>query len=66
MLYGEHLCAEDVPLKCACGITATVHVIDKHGRSHGWHCRNCSYRVREEVRQLEKLAKAIVTGKGLR
>lgn len=62
MLWGEHLCADDVPLKCPCGITATVEVIDKYGRSHGWHCRNHAYRVRAELKQLEKAAKALMKG----
>jgi hypothetical protein len=60
MLYGEHLCAEDVPLKCACGVTATVKVVDRGGQLHGWYCRRCSYRVHDELRRLEKLARAIV------
>jgi hypothetical protein len=64
MLYGEHLNADEVPLKCACGVTATVEVFDKHRWSCGWFCRSCGHRKSRELRRLEKLAKAIVR-KGL-
>lgn len=58
MFYGEHLSADEVPLKCECGVTATVEVFDS------WYCRSCSHRKRAELRRLKKLAKAIVR-KGL-
>lgn len=61
MLYGEHLSAEEVPLKCPCGVTATVGVVDKSGRSHGWFCRHHGHKVRGELRRMEKIARAIVT-----
>ena len=66
MFYGEHLNAEEVPLKCGCGcgVTATVEVLDKRGCSRGWFCRRCSHRKRGELKRQEKLAKAIVR-KGL-
>ncbi len=35
MLYGEHLSADEVPVKCTCGVTATVEVSDRLGRSCG-------------------------------
>lgn len=65
MFYGEHLSAEEVPLKCGCGVTATVEVLDKLGCSCGWFCRRCSHRKHLELRRLEKLARAIVR-KGIR
>ena len=66
MFYGEHLSAEEVPLKCGCGVIATVEVLDKHGCSRGWFCRRCSHRKRGELRRLEKLAKVIVIRKVMR
>ena len=60
MLYGEHLSADEIPIKCACGVTATVEVLDKYKCSCGWFCRRCAWRKRDELRRQEKLAKAIV------
>ena len=60
MLYGEHLCAEEVSVQCACGISATVEVFDKYKHSCGWFCRSCACRKRDELRRQAKLAKAIV------
>ena len=60
MFYGEHLSAEEVPLKCGCGVTATVEVLDKRGCSCGWFCRRCAAGKRDALRRQEKLAKAIV------
>lgn len=61
MFYGEHLCADEALVRCPCGISATVEVFDKTGRTHGWFCREHSYRVREDLRKLEKIARAIVS-----
>jgi hypothetical protein len=61
VIYGEHLCAEEVLLKCACGVTATVEVVNKSGRSHGWFCRRHGHKIRGELRKQEKIARAIVT-----
>lgn len=49
MLYGEHISADEIPVKCPCGETATVEVLDVHGYSHGWHCRSCAHRKRKEL-----------------
>ena len=59
MLYGEHLSADEVPIKCTCGVTATVEVVDQRKHSCGWFCRRCAYRKRDELRQ-EKITRAIV------
>lgn len=64
MIWGEHLCADEVSVKCQCGIAATVEVIDRIGVSRGWFCREHAHHVRKQLRQEEKLAKAIVK-KGL-
>jgi len=64
MIYGEHLCADEQAIKCTCGVTATVEVIDKRGWSCGWFCRRCAERERGDLKRQEKLAKAIVR-KGL-
>ena len=63
MFYGEHLSADEVVVKCKCGVSATVEVLDKQGVSCGWYCRRCSAYKRDELRRLEKLARAIVRGK---
>jgi hypothetical protein len=60
MIYGEHLCADEQAIKCACGVTATVEVLTKHGCSCGWFCRRCAESKRDELKRQEKLAKAIV------
>lgn len=60
MIYGEHLSADEVAVKCSCGIAATIEIIDRTGCSRGWHCRQCAARTRKELRREEKLAKAIV------
>lgn len=60
MIYGEHLNADEQTIKCACGVTATVEVIDRVGCSCGWFCRRCAERKRGELKRYEKLAKAIV------
>lgn len=62
MIWGENLSAEDVMVTCRCGIVAAVEVIDKSGYRHGWYCRECAARVRQELRKHEqaKIAKAIV------
>ena len=60
MIYGEHLNADEQEIKCACGVTATVEVLDKHGCLCGWFCRRCAERKRDELKRQEKLAKAIV------
>ena len=60
MFYGEHLSADEVAVKCACGISATVEVLDKQGVSCGWYCRSHAHRKRKELRRIEKLARAIV------
>lgn len=63
MFYGEHLNAAEIPLKCDCGVTATVEVRNKSGHLCGWFCRRCSATEREKLRRIEKLAKAIVRTK---
>jgi hypothetical protein len=63
MFYGEHLSADEVEIKCACGQSATVEVLDKAGYSHGWFCRGHAYRKRQELRAQEKITKAIVRRK---
>lgn len=60
MLYGEHLSADEVPIKCACGETATVEVLDRHGTSCGWFCRRHAGRLRSTLRKQAKIAAAIV------
>ena len=60
MLYGEHLSAEEIAVQCRCGIAATVEVIGKDGQSHGWFCRKHADNARAELRERERLAKAIV------
>jgi hypothetical protein len=60
MIYGEHLNADEQAITCACGVTATVEVKDRSGCSHGWFCRRCAWRKRDEVKRYEKIAKAIV------
>lgn len=61
MIWGEHLCADEVAVQCPCGIAATVEVVDERGRSHGWFCQEHACRVRQELRRQEKIARAIVT-----
>jgi hypothetical protein len=61
MIWGEHLSAEEISVKCPCGIAATVEVIDRLGTSRGWFCREHAHRVRGDLRREEKLAKAIVS-----
>jgi hypothetical protein len=65
MFYGEHLSADEVSVRCACGVIASVEVVDKYKQSCGWFCRRCSYRKRAELKRQEKIAKAIVR-KGVR
>jgi hypothetical protein len=60
VIYGEHLNAFEAVVTCACGKNAIVEVIDKHGQSHGWHCRRHAQCKRDELRRIEKIAKAIV------
>ena len=60
MIYGEHLSAEEVPMKCGCGVTATVEVRNKLGSSCGWFCRSCAEKLRGELRRQEKIVRAIV------
>lgn len=60
MIYGEHLNANEAVVTCACGKNALFEVVDKQGRSHGWHCRLHAQCKRDELRRLEKIAKAIV------
>lgn len=60
MIFGEHLSAEEVPIKCPCGETATVEVLDGSKQSHGWFCRRHAWRMRRDLRRQEKIAKAIV------
>ncbi len=60
MLYGEHLSADEASVDCACGVAATVEVVDRLGQTRGWFCRRCSAKKRDELRQEEKIAKAIV------
>ena len=62
MLYGEHLNADEIDNTCACGVTASVEVLDKSGSLCGWFCRRCAWRVRDELKRREKSAKAIVRG----
>lgn len=64
VIYGEHLCADEIAVTCACGVNATVEVVDKSGCSRGWFCRRCAECERAKLRRQEKLAKAIVR-KGL-
>ena len=63
MIYGEHLSAEEICVKCPCGVTATVDVPNKQGISQGLFCRRCAVRVRAEIDRQEKLARAIVRGR---
>jgi hypothetical protein len=51
MIYGEHLNADEVEIKCACGVTATVEVLDKRGCSCGWFCRRCAERARSKLKR---------------
>ncbi len=60
MFYGEHINADFVGVTCACGAVAIVEVKDKNGQSHGWHCRRHAQGKRDELRRIEKIAKAIV------
>ena len=60
MIYGEHLNADESAVRCACGVIASVEVIDKSGCSHGWFCRRCSWKKRDELKRIETIAKAIV------
>jgi hypothetical protein len=46
MFYGEHLSADEVPIKCACGETATIEVKDARDTRHSWFCRRCAARAR--------------------
>ena len=66
MFYGEHLSAEEIAIKCSCGIVATVEIIDANGISHGWFCREHAHRVRVELRKQEKIAVAIVKRRSAR
>lgn len=60
MLYGEYLSADEVPIKCACGVTATVEVTDARGCSLGWFCRRCAERARNRLRrQTSAIATAV-------
>ena len=63
MFYGEHLNADESAVTCKCGEIASVEVIDKSGCSHGWFCRLHAEAKHNELRRLEKLAKAIVRGR---
>jgi hypothetical protein len=63
MFYGEHLNADESAVTCKCGEIASVEVIDKSGCLHGWFCRRHAESKRNEIRRLEKLAKAIVRGR---
>ena len=58
MIYGEHLCADEVALVCNCGVTATVEVHDRFGGVVGWFCRRCAADERGKLRRAEKIAKA--------
>ena len=58
MIYGEHLCADEIVLTCKCGVTATVEVHDWFGNSRGWFCRRCAAGERGKLRRAEKIAKA--------
>jgi hypothetical protein len=49
MFFGEHLNANEQEIKCPCGVTATVNVLEQ------WLCRRCA------GRQQEKLAKAVAS-----
>ena len=60
MIFGEHLSADEVAVKCTCGISATVEVVDRNRCSRGWFCRRCAEVLRADLRREEKLAKAIV------
>ena len=60
MIYGEHLNADEAVVTCSCGQNALFEVIDKQGQSHGWYCRRHAQCKRDELRRLEKIAKAIV------
>lgn len=50
MFYGEHLSAEEIPIQCRCGETATVEIFDVHGVSCGWFCRRHASRARSALR----------------
>ena len=60
MIFGEHLSADEVAVKCTCGISATVEVVDRHRCSRGWFCRRCAEVLRADLKREAKLAKAIV------
>jgi hypothetical protein len=60
MIYGEHLNADEQAIRCACGVIASVEVLDRLGCSCGWFCRRCAGRKRDELKRQEKIAKAIV------
>ena len=62
MFYGEHLNADEQAIKCTCGVTATVEVLDRGGGLCGWFCHGCAPRKRKELRRIETLARAIVRG----
>ena len=60
VIFGEHLSADEISVRCACGVIASVEVVDKSGCSCGWFCRRCAWRKRDELKRYEKLAKVIV------
>ena len=58
MIYGEHLCADEVALSCGCGVTATVEVRDRSEGVVGWFCRRCAAGERSKLRRAVTIAKA--------
>lgn len=50
MIYGEHLGADEIAVHCACGVVASVEVVDSSGRAHGWFCRRHAARKRDALR----------------
>lgn len=60
MIYGEHLSADEIAVRHACGVIGSIEVFDHRGCSCGWLCRRCAYRKRNGLRRQEKLARAIV------
>lgn len=60
MIYGEHLGADEIAVRCKCGVVASVEIIDRTGCSHGWFCRRHAAYKRDELKRVEKIAKAIV------
>jgi len=56
MLYGENLCADEVVVKCTCGLAAIIEIFDQSKTSCGWFCRRCASKF-QSTRLLRAIAK---------